>query len=109
VALAQDGRPILFSIDAGEARPCPGLESGDLPIRWTADGRALFFQRDRGLTAEVRRLELVTGRKKLLWELAAHDPAGAAGLHVRLTPDGKSYAYSFGRDLSDLYLVDGLK
>ncbi len=109
VALAQDGKPILFSIDAGEARPCPGLESGDLPIRWTADARALFFQHNRGLTAEVHRLELATGRKKLLWELAPHDPAGAAGLHVRLSPDGTSYAYSFGRDLSDLYLVDGLK
>ena len=109
VALALDGKPILFSVDAGEARPCPGLESGDLPIRWTADGRALFFQRDRGLTAEVHRLELVTGRKKLLWELAAHDLAGADRPFVRLTPDGKSYAYSFGRDLSDLYLVDGLK
>jgi hypothetical protein len=28
---------------------------------------------------------------------------------VRLTPDGKSYAYSYVRILSDLYLVDGLK
>jgi hypothetical protein len=106
----KDGKPVLFSIDGGEARPCPGLESGDLPIRWSADGRALFFQRSRGLTAEVHRLDLATGGRKLLWELAAQDPAGAL-VHprVRLTPDGKWYAYSFLRDLSDLYLVDGLR
>jgi hypothetical protein len=61
------------------------------------------------LTAAVHRLELATGRKKLLWELAAHDPAGAFRPYVRVTPDGKWYAYTFQRDLSDLYLVDGLK
>jgi eukaryotic-like serine/threonine-protein kinase len=108
-ALGQDGKPMLLSVDGGETRPCPGLDSDDGLIRWSADGRALFFQRYRGLTAEVHRLELATGRKKLLWELAAQDPAGAFRPHVRLTPDGKSYAYTFMRDLSDLYLVDGLK
>jgi eukaryotic-like serine/threonine-protein kinase len=109
-ALAQDRMPILFSIDGGEPRPCPGLESTDRLIRWSADGRALFFMRYTGLTAEVHRLELATGRKKLLWKLAARDPVGAYRPHVvALSADGKSYAHSFQITLSDLYLVDGLK
>ena len=40
------------------------------------------------------------------------DPAGVRTLEkrsVRLTPDGKYYAFSFERVLSDLYLVEGLK
>ncbi len=28
---------------------------------------------------------------------------------IYLTPDGKSYVYQIFRDLSDLYLVEGLK
>jgi hypothetical protein len=38
------------------------------------------------------------------------DPAGVApGGSVRLSADGKSYAYSFIRNLSELYLIEGLK
>jgi hypothetical protein len=115
-ALAQDGKPVLFSIDGGEARPCPGLEPADRPIGWSADGRLLFFARYHGLTTEVHRLELATGQRKLLWELAARDAAvagprgtGPTTAGVRLTSDGKSYAYSLVRSLFDLYLVDGLR
>jgi hypothetical protein len=110
------GSPILFSIDGGETRPCPGTEAGDLPIRWSADGRRLFFFRyPTELTAEIHELEVATGRRKRLWRLQHQDPAGATppgvggGPGVRITPDGKSYAYSYLRNLSDLYLVDGLK
>jgi hypothetical protein len=109
-ALAQDGKPVLFSLGGGDVRPCPGLETGDVPIRWSADGRVLFFARYRGFTTAVHRLEVATGRLALLRELAAPDPAGAHGPpRVRLTPDGRSYAYSRWQNLSDLYLVDGLK
>ena len=109
-ALAQDFIPVLFSTDGGASRPCPGLESSDRPIRWSADGRSLLFLRRKGLTAEVHQLELATGRQRLLKNLATQDPAGASAPgRVRLTPDGKSYAYAFMRNLSDLYLVDGLK
>jgi hypothetical protein len=67
------------------------------------------------LAAEIHELELATGRRKQLWKLAAQDPAGAfrpgigPGIGMPLTPDGKSYAYSYARILSDLYLVNGLK
>ena len=39
------------------------------------------------------------------------DVAGISNvlLPVLLTPDGRSYVYSYGRFLNDLYLVDGLK
>ncbi len=38
------------------------------------------------------------------------DPAGVNSLAPILhTPDGKSYVYSYRRELSELYLVDGLK
>lgn len=42
--------------------------------------------------------------------LAPNDSAGVTAIvNVRITPDGKSYAYSFDRELSDLFLVDGVR
>jgi hypothetical protein len=38
------------------------------------------------------------------------DPAGVQGLAgLKFSADGKSYAYSALRIISDLYVVDGLK
>jgi hypothetical protein len=46
-----------------------------------------------------------------LWkEIAPSDRAGVeAGFTLQITPDGKYYAYSFQRLLSDLYLIEGLR
>ena len=42
--------------------------------------------------------------------LGPNDPAGVtAVLNVRMTADGKSYAYSFDRELSDLFVVEGVR
>jgi Tol biopolymer transport system component len=114
-AVAPGGGVILFSIDGGELRPPPGLEPGDIPTRWSADGASLFLTRYAGRSTEVHQLEVSTGRQERLWKVAPQDPAGAfpsgagPGPALRLTGDGKSYAYSYARVLSDLYLVDGLK
>jgi Tol biopolymer transport system component len=108
VAAGHDG-VVLLAVDSGQLRPCPGSEPGDQPVRWSADGRSLFVLRYKGFAAQVYRLELTTGRRMLLRELAPPDLAGAGFPDVRVTPDGKSYAYSFIRNLNDLYLVDGLK
>ncbi len=118
--VAPDGRmvagltrrgPVLLSLDAPDPRPCPGLDADDLPLAWTADGRGLFFLR-KGVppTVEIHRIELSSSRQKLVWTLTLADSAGVRTPGwVSVTPDGKYYAYSFERVLSDLYLLEGLK
>ena len=60
--------------------------------------------------ARVFRLDLATGRKEPWLEVRPPDPAGVcAFVSLVLTPDGKSYAYTYGRLLTDLYLVEGLR
>ena len=114
VAAFTQGGPVLFTIGASDARPCPGLDAEDVPIAWSLDGRALFFTRRSGLTLEIHRLEFVQQPAK------AGVVAGESGSRGRKnsrkpfgtgpTPDGKGpYAFSFHRVLSDLYLVEGLK
>ncbi len=45
-----------------------------------------------------------------MMELAPVDRAGVIGaLTVQMTPDGKSYAYSYPQELSELHWVEGLK
>ena len=101
---------VVFTVDRAETRPCPGAAPGDWPLRWSADGRVLFVGHVKGRSTEIYRLELATGRRTFLKAIGPRDTAGMFGPpEVRLSADGKSYAYSFWRSLSNLYLVDGLK
>jgi hypothetical protein len=55
-------------------------------------------------------LDIQTWQKTLWQEVGPADTAGVRMVSPALvTPDGKSYLYTFRRVLSDLYLVEGLK
>ncbi len=54
--------------------------------------------------------DTVTGKKEPWKEFVPSDRAGVYSVGpYDITPDGKYYAYSYVRDLSDLYIVEGLK
>jgi Tol biopolymer transport system component len=73
------------------------------------DGKSVLV-RGRGLPVKVFRVDLATGSRQLFREIIPADPAGAQSVPgLRFSADGKSYVYSLGRWLSDLYVVDGLK
>jgi len=57
----------------------------------------------------MSRLDLVTGRRVPWRTLSIADPAGFAPFGAVITPDGQAYAVSYGRLLSNLFLVEGLK
>jgi len=61
------------------------------------------------LPLKLFRLDLVTGRRELWKEVMPADPAGFSMINLVLTPDGKSYAYGYTRDISELYLIEGLQ
>ena len=102
----------IFPLEGGgEARAIPGLEDGDTPLRWSADGKRLFLRaRGAGLPARVVRLDPVSGGREPWMELQPADPAGVVGVGtIVLTPDGRTYVYEYLRALSDLYLVRGMR
>jgi hypothetical protein len=110
VAALERGRTGLYPVDGGAPRPVPGLANGDLPIRWTDDGRALYVFRQGELPARVYRVNVETGEKDLWRQIGPSDTAGVTSLgHILLTQNGAAYAYNYLRTLSDLYLVEGLK
>jgi len=53
---------------------------------------------------------IATGRRKLVKEIAPNDVVGVFGApDVQSTSDYRSHAYDYGRTLSELYIVDGLR
>jgi hypothetical protein len=65
---------------------------------------------DNIIPASVHRVEVLTGRRHLVYTLVPSDAAGLWNIWpVLITPDGESYVYSDYRILSDLYLAEELK
>ncbi len=59
---------------------------------------------------KVYRFDPATGEKQLWKELVPADRAGVYHVgQLFVTPDARWYAYSYVRDLSDLYMVEGLR
>lgn len=99
----------LYSMDGGQPRALSGIEPQEDAIRWSADGKYLFVASDT-IPVEVYRVEVITGRRQLVYTLAPSDAAGLWNIGpVLVTPDGRSYVYSDYRILSDLYLASGLR
>jgi hypothetical protein len=58
----------------------------------------------------VFRLDLTKGQRQLVRELSVPDRTGLTGIrYIQMTADAKSYAYTYSRFLSELYLIEGLK
>jgi hypothetical protein len=56
------------------------------------------------------RVEIATGRARAWTGMRRARPSGLTGQSsVLVTPDGASYAYSYFRQMGDLYLATGLK
>ena len=105
-----EGRAWLYPVAGGQPRALQGISNYDVWTGWSSDGRSAYIFRWGEIPARVFRLDLFNGKKQLLTELAPLDRVGLSAIvTVRATPDGKSYAYTYERVLSELYLVSGVK
>jgi eukaryotic-like serine/threonine-protein kinase len=110
ITVAAASKLSLFPIQGGQPKMLAELETGESVIRWSADGRFLFLRKlEEPALLKISRLDIATGRKELWKELKIPDPVGVQMREVVLTPDGNSYAYSYQRDISTLYVAEGLK
>ena len=99
----------LFPVEGGEARPIPGLQSGEFPLRFSPDGGALYVWKRGDVPARVTRVDLGSGKREVWKDLMPADPAGIERIsNLLVTPDAKGYAYCYARLLSDLFVVEGL-
>ena len=125
-ALSPDGRSLLVKRQGGPffvvpleattwnwqaVQQIPGLGEPDFIRRWTADGVYVMVFEPRAL--RIDRIEMPSGKRVLWKRLVPPDLAGisrpASDGFFALTPDGRTYVYSYERTLSTMYLVEGLK
>ncbi len=87
------------------------MQEGEEIAAFAADGQAVYAYRPNDMPVKVDRVDLRTGRRDLVWEIAAADRAGLLpSLLVLLTPDFSRYAIMAHMPvLSYLYLIEGLK
>jgi hypothetical protein len=110
-----NARWMLLPVQGGDPRPVPALASQDLPLQWSHNGRFLYTVTKpeglRGSAIDVFRIELSTGSRRLWNTLTPPDPVGVEDVResVVITPDARSYCYSFLRRLGDLFVVSGLQ
>jgi dipeptidyl aminopeptidase/acylaminoacyl peptidase len=108
-AVRDDGTLALYAIDGGGSRRVAEGFEGNL-IGWSSVGRFLYSYRVDDLPGKIYRTEIQTGARTVWKELMPADPAGIWRIHpVRITPDGRSYAYTYVRQLGDLYVYEGLR
>ena len=104
------GAGFIVPIDGGEPKVVQGYEATDSLAGWTPDGR-LLVRKGSATELPMRLLALdpETGREELWREFFPADAAGVNSLiGFRNAPNG-AYAYGFFRNLSSLYLVEGLR
>lgn len=110
--LATDGerKQWLYPLAGGEPVPFPvKLDIDDFVVRFELDGKRILV-RHRGVPAKIERVFLDSSRREEVRQISPSDPAGVQEIiSVHFSADGKSYAYSYFRTLSDLWVVDGLK
>jgi dipeptidyl aminopeptidase/acylaminoacyl peptidase len=110
IAAAQPGgRLTLFPVDGGDPRELGELETDSVAAAWSPDGRWLYTNGRPSVPGRVFRVDPATGHGELWKEIMPPDPVAVTFLEVLVTPDGKSYAYNYGRHLMELYLVEGLQ
>jgi hypothetical protein len=117
-ALSVDGRQLLAHDSAGAwhvvdlatgvARAAAGLQPTDTVAGWSSDGRAAFATRVPQVPARLERVDLQTGARTLVRELAPPDRTGVNVIvPTSIIDDGRGYAYFYMRDVATWYVVHG--
>jgi hypothetical protein len=112
----------LRTLDGTKSQPAPWIGANESVVAWSEDSRHAFvtdekggkgppYARDVNPRLVVFRVEVATGHREPWLDTGPPDPAGVSpGVVTQsITPDGRYYAYSFGRTLADLFLIEGLR
>jgi hypothetical protein len=106
--LSPDGVVTVYPV-ADDDRPyvVPGIAPGERPLQWSRDGRSLLVW-NRVFPARIQRVDVADGRRTEALEIMPSDPAGVLYGQIILAPGGDHYVYRYRRDLSTLFLVEGV-
>jgi dipeptidyl aminopeptidase/acylaminoacyl peptidase len=109
-AMGADQDHWLYPLAGGDPQPLAVLERTDRIVRWLPDARAVLVYRTNELPSRMHRVDLETGERKVVRELAPPDPTGIYRIgRVHTGTDDKAYAYNYYMQLIDLHVIAGLR
>ncbi len=110
LVLDKDQKLALYSLQSHTSRTLAGSQPDDDVVNWTPDGRAIYLHHAPDIPIRIYRLDLASGKREVFRDLPTPDLAGVElSGEVSLTPDGRTWALSYGRTLSQLYVADGMR
>jgi eukaryotic-like serine/threonine-protein kinase len=100
----------LYPIQGGDPQPLnPALERNEQPLYWESDNKTLIVG-TLEIPQKILRIRLGSNRRESVRQIAPSDLTGVRDINGAVfSADGKAYAYSYLRVLTDLYVVEGLK
>jgi eukaryotic-like serine/threonine-protein kinase len=106
-----DGKWGIWTLQGGEMRPIPGLDSSYRVIGWSPDGRSLYVASTRDeRTAAIYKVDVETGRMEPWRTFGDQTAVGIARTGAPLlSADGTAYAYFYVQVLSEGFVVTGLR
>ncbi|HWZ43420.1 MAG TPA: hypothetical protein VNW97_08070, partial [Candidatus Saccharimonadales bacterium] len=100
----------LFPLDGGPPRSVE-VNADERVVGWASDRQSLFAAAATGGPGtSIYQVEIETGRRKLSRTVAPLDKTGVSYIGPGyVTPDGRYYVYSYNRQISEVFVVEGLK
>lgn len=111
LAINEKGQGLYYAAGAeGAPEREINFRPEEVPVGWTANGKFAYLFTPLLKPPAITRFEISTGRRQL-WKSLQLPGANTEvkSEEVVITPDGQTYAYTYSRHLSDLYVVKGLK
>ena len=100
----------LYPLSGGDPQPLAVLERTDRIVRWLPDARAVLVYHTNELPSRMHRVDLETGERKVVRELAPPDPTGICLIgRVHTSTDCKAHAYDYYMQPIDLHGIAGSK
>jgi len=94
----------------GQVSPARGLTPTDVPLRWSADSQSVVVTTQARIPALVERVNVATGARTSLREIAPPDRAGLTMVLLNdWIEDGHGYVYQYQRSLSTLFVATGVR
>jgi eukaryotic-like serine/threonine-protein kinase len=111
-ATSRNGILTLFPLDGSAPIPVPELGKYAVPVGWTSAGQLWAsdnLRTVRGAASHLLRYDVGSRRIVEQRSLSSAEPTGLTAIgRIRITPDSRTYAYEYFRELDYLYVLDGL-
>ncbi len=99
----------IYDVDTQKTQNVSGIQADDKIFAWSEDGKGLLVFSDVLGGFSVTRVNIADGKRTPLQSITEDDKTGLSDLHVEISPDRKTYAYSASRSLSTLYVAEGIQ